>query len=343
MVVEAFSISVAVVIVVLLAELLHARRIRRVATLAFGPSGQASSWARIAPPVKAIAAGLATWGLLMLMTIEPKVHRQAVVDKSKLRHLLILLDVSPSMRLEDAGPSKKQSRRARARDLIESFLARSGADFKITVVAFYTEAKPVVKETVDMEVVRNILSDLPLHYAFDAGNTRLFDGLEAAATIAHPWNPDDCTLLIVTDGDTVPATGMPKLPASINHTLVIGVGDPSAGSFIDGRQSRQDVATQRQTAARLRGEFHDGNEKQIPSNIVRLVSSSGRESPFEALSLREYALMAAALGGALYLAIPLALQRFGTSWRPGVSKLPSQPIKNAKRSTRSQSELLETR
>lgn len=300
------------------AELAHAQRVHKVAWLAFGPTGLPRGWARVAPLLRTASVTALAWGLTTLCFLPPKVHHAAVVDKSKLRHLLLLLDVSPSMRLEDAGPSKKQSRRGRGKDLIESFLARSGADFKISVIAFYTSAKPVVVDTVDSEVVRNILGDLPMQWAFDAGNTHLFEALEEAAEVAHPWKPDDATLLIVSDGDTVPASGMPKLPASINHVLFVGVGDSTAGSFIDGRQSRQDVTTLRQSAVRLGGVYHDGNEKQIPTDIVRFVSSTGRASPFEALSRREYALMTCTLGAALFAALPWLLHAFGTAWRPGV-------------------------
>ena len=316
MVAELLALIAAVV--VLAAESLHARRIRRVTFLAFGPSERPRAWASAAPYLRVLSVAALTWGLTTLLLLPPKVHRAAVVDKNKLRHLLILLDVSPSMRLEDAGPQKKQSRRSRAKDLIDSFLARSGADFKISVVAFYTEAKPVVVDTIDGEVLRNILVDLPMHWAFDAGNTHLFEGLEEAAKLAHPWKPDDATLLIVTDGDTVPTSGMPKLPASINHLLIVGVGDSGAGSFIDGRQSRQDVATLRQSAVRLGGVYHDGNDKQIPTDVVRFVSSSGHPSPFEALTRREYALIACTLGALVYAALGLLLHAYGTSWRPGV-------------------------
>lgn len=304
---------------VMAAETLHAQRIRKVAWLAFGPARQPRAWAVAAPLLRTVSVAALVWGLTTLCYLPPKVHHAATVDKSKLRHLLLLLDVSPSMRLEDAGPSKKQSRRGRGKDLIESFLARSGADFKISVIAFYTEAKPVVVDTIDGEVIRNILGDLPMDWAFDAGSTNLFEALEEAVKVAHPWNPDDATMLIVTDGDTVPPTGMPKLPASINHVLFVGVGDSAAGSFIDGRQSRQDVTTLRQSAVRLGGVYHDGNEKQIPTDIVRFVSSTGRASPFEALTRREYALIACTLGAIMFAALPWLLHAFGTAWRPGVA------------------------
>ena len=316
--------AIAAALMVLIAETLHQRRIRRLSQLVFGPAGKPQGLARAAPWLRVASASALAWGLTTLLLLPPKVHHAAVVDRSKLRHLVLLLDVSPSMALEDAGPSKKQSRRGRAKDLIESFLNRAGADFRISVVAVYNGAKPVVVDAIDMEVIRNILGDLPMAWAFDVGNTRLFDGLEEVARIAHPWNPEDATLIVVTDGDTVPASGMPKLPASIDRTLLIGVGDSRAGSFIDGRQSRQDVATLRQTAVRLGGEYHDGNEKQIPSDLVRFVSSSGRGGRFEALTRREYALLACLFGASLLAALPLLLAAFGTSWRPGVPVAMSQ-------------------
>lgn len=319
------AVALGAFLVTLIAELLHQQRIAQLTQLAFGPAGRPRRWASAAPWIRAAAVGGLTWGLMTLLLLPPKVHRSASVDRNQLRHLVLLLDVSPSMALADAGPSKKQPRRERAKDLVYSFLDRAGAEFRISVVAFYNGAKPVVVDTIDMEVIRNILGDLPMSWAFEGGNTRLFDGLEQVAEIAHPWNPDDATLLILTDGDTVPADGMPRMPASIDRVLVLGVGDTRAGSFINGRQSRQDVTTLRQVAARLRGEYHDGNEKQIPTDLVRFAASAPREGAFDALSLREYALMLTALGAAVFAGLPLLLNRYGTSWRPGVRQGAGSP------------------
>jgi hypothetical protein len=46
----------------------------------------------------------------------------------------------------------------------------------VSVVAVYNGAKPVVIDTKDFEVMRNILGDLPMHHAFRSGKTKLFDG-----------------------------------------------------------------------------------------------------------------------------------------------------------------------
>jgi Ca-activated chloride channel family protein len=99
---------------------------------------------------------------------------------------------------------------------------------------------------------------------------------------------------------------------------VVGVGDPKSGSFIDGRQSRQDVSTLRQIAVRLNGDYHNGNEKQLPTEMVELLVPRGHEGPFERLTKREYALLASAVGAILYALLPLLLHYGGSRWSPGV-------------------------
>jgi Ca-activated chloride channel family protein len=327
--VEHIAAAVAVsVVLTLAAEWLHARRIARVASLAFGPGGRPSPWVRLAPWGRALSAGLLVLGLGTLLRIEPKVHSgEAAGDEEEFRHLVLVLDVSPSMRLQDAGPSRKQARRARAKDVLDSMFGRvSLSRYRISVVATYNGAKPVVVDTSDAEVVRNILEDLPMEYAFRPGQTRLFDGLAEAARIARPWDPGSATLVVVSDGDTVPATGMPQMPPSVSGVLVVGVGDPLAGSFIDGRQSRQDVASLRQLASRLGGIYHDGNLRHVASDAIRQVTSSGKTDPVLQLTEREYALLAIGLGAGGLAFLPLLLALFGSLHRPGLRPgRPSHP------------------
>ena len=176
-------------------------------------------------------------------------------------------------------------------------------------------------------MVRNIFSDLPMHHAFTAGKTDVFSGLAEAARIAHPWQPRSTLLLMLSDGDTVPATGMPKMPASVADVLIVGVGDPRQGSFIDGRMSRQDASTLRQIAARLGGVYHDGNTKHISTATLNQMTVIPRKSAFERLRAREYALIACGLGATVLALLPVLLHRFGTRWRPGVPR--SEPAKRS--------------
>ncbi len=315
----------AVVMLATAAEMLHRRRCRRVAHLAFGPRRRPAAWARGAPLLRVAALAGLTWGLVTLLQLTPKIHKAGEISESEFRHLVLILDVSPSMRLEDAGPSGKQSRTRRAADVLTSFFERVPIDlYKTTVVAVYSEAKPVVIDTRDLEVVRNILHELPIYQAFPSGATNIFAGLEEAAKIARPWRPGSTTVLLVSDGDTVPAVGMPKMPPSVAHVLVVGVGDPHAGKFIAGHQSRQDTSTLRQVAVRLGGAYHNANEKHLPTDLLRQISLAGTSSLVERLTRREYALLACALGASVLALLPLLLHFLGTRWNPGVPE-PREP------------------
>jgi Ca-activated chloride channel family protein len=273
------------------------------------------------PFLRTAAFGALTFGLATLLFLEPRkfsTEGTAPPAPSEVRHIVLVLDVSPSMALEDAGPDKKLRRSHRAREVLESFFRRVPLERNlISVIAVYNGAKAVVQDTSDFEVVRNILTDLPMTHAFRAGKTRLLDGIEEAAKLAKNWNPGSATLVLVTDGDTVPATGMPKLPVSIGDVLVVGIGDPTTGKFIEGRQSRQDVATLRQVAARLGGLYWNGNEHHLASADIAGLTAAAEPSAFEGFTRREYALLLCLLGAGLLALLPLALEAFGTAFRPG--------------------------
>ena len=181
--------TAAVVLVASGAEMLHARRMRRLAPLAFGPSQKPAPWARAAPVFVIAACAAICWGLVTLLLINPKIHEADILPDEEKKHVVLMLDASPSMYLQDASPTKDQSRMKRASAVMESFFKRVTIEqYRVSVVAFYTGAKPVVVDTSDMEVVRNILQELPMQYAFKSGETDLFAGLEAVEEIVRHWN-----------------------------------------------------------------------------------------------------------------------------------------------------------
>lgn len=315
-------VALVAVLLTLLAEWMHARRVRRLARLAFGPGKRPAVWVGAVPYLRAAAFGALGWGLATLLLLEPRKFSSeggAPPPPDEIRHVLLVLDVSPSMQLEDAGPEKKLRRALRAREVLESFFRRVPLERNlISVIAVYNGAKAVVQDTSDFEVVRNILGDLPMTHAFRAGKTKLLDGIEEACKLAKDWNPRSTTLVLVSDGDTVPATGMPKLPASIGDVLVVGIGDPTTGKFIEGRQSRQDVSTLRQMAARLGGLYWNGNEHHLASADIAGLVAAAEPSAFEGFTRREYALLLCLLGAGFLAFLPLALDRLGTAFRPGL-------------------------
>jgi len=326
-------VAILVLLFAIGAEYLHARRVGNLQALVFGPGKRPAPWVRSVPILRALSLTAMAWAMLTLMQLPPKAHKIAAIEEKDKRHMIVVLDVSPSMRLVDAGPEEKQSRKQRAASIMHSFFARVSTEmYRISVVAFYTDAKPVVEDTSDMDVVNNIFNDLPMQYAFESGETDLFAGIEGAAQLSRRWNPKSTTLIIISDGDTVPSTGMPTLPASIADVVVVGVGDISKGMFIDGHQSRQDSTTLRQVAIRLGGVYHNGNEKHLPTDLIKGLAVAARVSPFEELTKREYALFALGIGGVIYTFLPLVLHYLGTAWKPGVP-LRTATARNSRRPT----------
>jgi Ca-activated chloride channel family protein len=311
--------AIAVMILAIVAEMLHSMRVKRLAPLSFGPSRKPALWVAFTPIARVIGLGLLTWGFISLCKIDPKVYKAKAIEEGEIQHIVLILDVSPSMKLQDAGADRNLSRSKRAYDLMESFFKRVSVDqYRLSLVATYTSAKPVVVDTKDTDVVRNFLDGMDMYTAFESGQTQLFTGLDEAAKIAEPWKPKSTTIVLISDGDTVPATGMPKMPRSVKGVLVVGVGDSKTGTFIDGRQSKQDVSALRQIALRLGGVYHDGNEKHLPTETLMELTKVENESPFDKLSKREYALAAVTLGGLTLAGLPILLLLSGTVWRPGV-------------------------
>ena len=307
-----------------LAEWWHSRRIRRVGRLAFGPLGQARVWTRCAPPARVLALTAIAWGLVTLFFIRPRTANYDQIPEGGYRHLVIAWDVSPSMQLDDGGfdmgKQKKRTRAQRGAKVLLSLFERIALDqVRISIVAFFTGAKPVVVDTHDLNVVKNILDDLPLDRAFDPGKTSVISGIEESVKLAKGWEPGSTTLLVVSDGDTVPDTGLPDLPPSINKVLVAGVGDPRRGVFIDGHMSRQNSRVLRQLARRLGGEYVDVNDVQIPtSQLAELAGVRNLVDPGEK-GRREIALACVATGAGLLALLPAGLAFFGSPWHCGRS------------------------
>ncbi len=293
------------------AERLHTHRVRRVARLAFGESGKPRTWVAIVPMARVGAVMAALWGLLVLTSLDPRVQ-EAEPTRGASRHLLIALDVSPSMLLEDSGPAKEKVRRSVwAGEVVQGVLDRLDmATTRITLVAFYTDAIPVLSETFDKIVVANALDGLQMYTAFEPGATKLQQGVEKALELAKAWMPDSATLLVISDGDSISAPPPTRIPASIADTIVVGVGDPYRGSTVAGHTSKQDVVSLKQLATRLGGTFHQGNSKHLPSHILDgLTMIEPRVG--ESTGLRELALLAAAIGGTVLAIIGPALNLAG--------------------------------
>lgn len=301
-----------VMLTVAAGEWLHARRTARVAHLAFGRRGAPHRWTLAAAPLRVVACGALTWGLLTLVDLDTAPW-QALADDNRTppHHIVLVLDVSPSMHIGDSGPNGQQPRGDRARDVLQSVLARTSQQRgRVSVVAFYTSARPVVVDTRDPEVVDNILRDLPLEHAFSPGKTDMFSGVACAAELAQKWPADSATLVVVSDGDSLPSHKPPELPPAFKNVLVLGVGNPLRGTYIHDHNSKQDRDSLKRLALRLGGTYYDATEHHVASSgLVSLATTTAAApGPF---SLRELAILAVLVGAIALAALPPLLAASG--------------------------------
>lgn len=304
-------------LLVALAEWLHGRRVRVVARLAFGPRGSARPWTRAVPWLRtagltAFAWGLATLWMMQLVAPDDATAKQR--QDAEATRLVFVADLSPSMFLPDAGPDGTLTRHARMREVVEGILQRVSGHLRFGVIAFYTDSLPVVLEARDPELVRNVFNGLPLTYAMPEGKTDLGTAVNRTLELVAEFPKDSTRVILLTDGDSTPLATMQPRPASVRELLVLGVGNPRKGSYIDGHQSRQEAATLRSVAGALGGVYHDVNETELPTDALGdLVVPLAL--PNRALTLAQWAVLAMVLGALVNALIPVALEYYGSDWR----------------------------
>lgn len=310
----AITITLLVFAMALAAEKIHQRRCRLTGRLAFGPEGVPRLWTHLAPFLRIVCIAALAWSLIVLLKIEPKVFTNKGLPEAEYRHMIIVLDVSPSMRIADSGLDGKQTRAKRASDVLTSIFDRIQVDqVMFSVIAVYTGAKPVVMDTTDMAVINNILDDLPLDYAFEFGKTKLIDGINLAAAKAAEYDEDSTTIIMLTDGDTVPDSGMSSMPPAVAKLLLIGLGSRQ-GRFLDGHQSRQDSSVLRSIARRLGGEYYDANIRHLPTQAIKSLAEAIPLTMKKYFGQRELAMALAVIASGILALLPLALNLLGSKW-----------------------------
>ena len=314
--------ALGIAVVAACGEWLHARRIARLGTLAFGPLGRPRAWTRVVPPLRVAALAGIAWALVTLFSFNNLVRDRDRRTKS-VRHLMVLLDVSPSMLIADSGDGSF-TRMARASEVLRSVLDRvPGDNVRFSAAAFYTEARMLVEQCQDRELMLHLAGGIPFHITYRPGKTDLLKSINQAGGFMKDWQRKSTTLLVISDGDSLPPSGLDRMPSSVAEVIVAGVGDPGRGTFIDGHLSRQDTATLSQLARRLGGRYFDSNVRHLPSEALRKLNSEDPGAAKWRADRRVLALIVLAVSSSLLCLLPLLLEWLGSAWRPRVPSSPS--------------------
>jgi Ca-activated chloride channel family protein len=174
---------------------------------------------------------LALWSLLWclgtLAMAGPRLGYRDVSLYGPGSSLVILLDLSRSMEVEDVKPS----RLARARQEIEDLLDRSQG-MRVGLIAFASVAHVVAPITEDDETLRHLLPSISTDLVRWQGS-RLSQGLERARRLLSGQPKDNVrALLLITDGDFA-EPGLEKHVDILRREgiplHVLGVGTTSGG------------------------------------------------------------------------------------------------------------------
>jgi Ca-activated chloride channel family protein len=170
---------------------------------------------------------LAALGLMLLALAGPRwgSHYQEVSQKGV--DVVILVDVSPSMLVEDIDPNRLE----RARREILDFLQVVAGD-RVALVAFSGAAFVQCPLTVDYAAVRMFLKELRPDLIPPVPGTDLGAALETGLSAFDDQAETDRVIILITDGEDNENRGLEaaRLAAARGvKVFAFGIGDPSGG------------------------------------------------------------------------------------------------------------------
>jgi Ca-activated chloride channel family protein len=207
-------------------------------------------------------------------------------------------------------------RNARASAVLKSVLDRVPGDHvRFSAAGFYTETRMLVDQCQDRELILHLAGGTPFHITYKPGKTDLLKCLNEAGELMKDWERKSTTLLVISDGDSVPPAGLKTMPSAVSDVIFAGVGESGRGTFIDGHLSRQDTANLSQLARRLHGTYYDCNTRQIPSEALAKLNAEEPGATRWQTDRRMLALIVLATSTALLCLLPLLLEYLGSGWR----------------------------
>ncbi|WP_193213089.1 VWA domain-containing protein [Luteolibacter marinus] len=187
--------------------------------------------------------------LLAVGLARPQTTRGTETETSRGRNVMLALDLSRSMMVEDLKPDRLTQAKTLCYELIEAL-----PNDRIGVIGFAGEAYPIAPLTIDHAAVRETISQLDMNF-IPVGGSNLEGALEMAIEKLKETGQKENALILLTDGDET--TGkMLELAAEAKssgvYVFTIGFGT-ELGDFVPDK------------------DFPDGHHRDRSGNVVRSV------------------------------------------------------------------------
>jgi hypothetical protein len=297
-------------VLVLLAECLHWRRCRRIARLAFAAPTHATRVLLSAAAARVAAVALLLFALVSLWSSSDVITNSvgAVATDGELDRMIVIMDASKSMNIQDTGPDGHDTRATRARDLIHQLISQTHRMPRTTLLTFSESAIPVVYDAKNWDVLSTVLLRSYYTKSFGAEHTAIDHAVQKAFNMAADWIPDSTVVVLVTDGESTAALERFEMPPSIRRVLVLGVGSIEGRPAGTGLESisRLDEENLRRIANLAGGDYVNATREMLsPERIDELLPPPRKAIPPE--SGHTFPLMLFGVGALLLTAVPWGL------------------------------------
>ena len=256
---------------------LLARR-RRQVLVAFGPAGVRADWRALLRfvPDAVLTGSLA---LLVLAAARPQRYDEHLTQTGRGIDLVLALDVSGSMEIEDLKPTRLEA----AKRLARSFVQQRTGD-RLGLIAFAGQAYSLTPLTTDYDLLLGNLSSLHPGLIADDG-TALGTAIGVAINRLRESTAKSRVCLLLSDGENNAGSLDPLLAAQLAHAYgirlyTIGLGQdgfvPYGRDSLSGKlryvETRLDETTMRQLAQAADGRFFRANDNAALSEVFAAIN-----------------------------------------------------------------------
>ena len=256
---------------------LLARR-RRQVVVAFGPGGLRADWRALLRfvPDAVLAASLA---LLVLALARPQHQSEQLSQTGQGIDIVLALDVSGSMEIEDLQPTRLEAAKRLARTFVQG---RAGD--RLGLIAFAGQAYSLVPLTTDYDLLLDNLASLRPGLIADDG-TAIGTAIGVAINRLRESKAKSRVCLLLSDGENTAGSLDPLLAARLAHAYgvrlyTIGLGRdgfvPYGRDSLTGKpryvQTRLDETTMRQLAQAADGRFFRATDNAALQDVFTAIN-----------------------------------------------------------------------
>ena len=256
---------------------LLARR-RRQVPVAFGPGGLRADWRALLRFLPDIVLSLSL-ALLVLAVARPQRADEHLTQTGLGIDIVLALDVSGSMEIEDLKPTRLEAAKHLARRFV---LGRAGD--RLGLVAFAGQAYSLVPLTTDYDLLLANLSSLHAGLIADDG-TAIGTAIGVAINRLRESKAKSRICLLLSDGENTAGNLDPLLAAQLAHAYgirlyTIGLGQdgfvPYGRDSLSGKpryvETRLDETTMRQLAEATQGRFFRATDNAALSQVFTAIN-----------------------------------------------------------------------